>query len=116
MTIRRKVIPALVSARARLCELGQLAQCRLEDLAGLAHQSGSIHDSRGIGEGAGNADADRARAAEQRIGIGTAGMALDQNLALEGVSLRRVTAGVKQIGIAAEYFAIPEHDHTAALA
>src|SRR5260370_31983769 len=43
-------------------------------------------------------------------------MALDQNLALEGVALRRVAAGVKQIGIAAEDFAIPEHDHAAAFA
>jgi hypothetical protein len=43
-------------------------------------------------------------------------MALDQNLALEGVALRRVAAGLKQIGIAAEDFAIPEHDHAAALA
>src|SRR4030081_2412820 len=46
----------------------------------------------------------------------TAGMALDQHLALEGIPLRRIAAGVKQIGIAAEDFAIPEHDHAAALA
>jgi hypothetical protein len=43
-------------------------------------------------------------------------MALDQHLALEGIPLRRIAAGVKQIGIAAEDFAIPEHDHAAALA
>jgi hypothetical protein len=54
--------------------------------------------------------------AEQRIGVRTAGMALDQNLALEGIALGRVAAGVKQIGIAAEDLAIPEHDHAAALA
>src|ERR1700716_3538647 len=43
-------------------------------------------------------------------------MALDQNLALEAIALRRVGAGVKQISIAAEDFAIAEHDHAAALA
>jgi hypothetical protein len=43
-------------------------------------------------------------------------VALDQHLAFESIPLRRVTAGVKQIGIAAEDFAIPEHDHAAAFA
>jgi hypothetical protein len=43
-------------------------------------------------------------------------MALNQHLAFESVALRRVGAGVKQIGIAAEDFAIPEHDHAAAFA
>src|ERR1019366_6241099 len=63
-----------------------------------------------------DANADRTRPAEQRIGIGTGGMALDQNLALEGIALGHIAAGVKQIGIAAEDLAIPEHDHAAALA
>lgn len=43
-------------------------------------------------------------------------MALDQHLALEGISLRRVAAGVIQIGIAADDLALPEHDHAAAFA
>src|ERR1700678_3535999 len=43
-------------------------------------------------------------------------MALDQHLAFEGIALRGVGADVKQIGIAAEDFAIPEHDNAAALA
>src|SRR5438445_10191936 len=43
-------------------------------------------------------------------------MALDQNLALKGVVLYGVGAGVKQIGIAAQDFAVAEHDHSAALA
>src|ERR1700716_2841989 len=42
--------------------------------------------------------------------------AVGQDRALEGVPLRRIAAGVKQIRIAAEDFALPEHDHTAALA
>ena len=82
----------------------------------LALPTRAIHDGRGIGERAGDADADRGRAAKQRIGIGAAGMALDQNLALEGVAFRRIAAGIKQIGIAAEDSAIPEHDHAAAFA
>src|SRR6202011_3156442 len=99
-----------------LVDLGEFAQGCFEDLAGPAHKSGPIHPSGRIGERAGDADADRTRPAEQRIRIATAGMALDQYLALEGVPLRRIAAGVKQIGIAAEDFAIPEHDHAAALA
>ena len=43
-------------------------------------------------------------------------MALDQHLALEGIPLRRVAAGVVQIGVAADDPALPEHDHAAALA
>src|SRR5258705_5587757 len=109
MTNRRESHYALVS-------IGQLAQRRLEDLAGLAYQRRSVHPRGGVGEGAGDADADRARAAEQRIDVGTAGMTLHQNLALEGVPFRRIGAGVKQIGIAAEDLAIPEHDHAAAFA
>ena len=70
----------------------------------------------GIGEGAGYADADRGRAAEQRIGVGAGGVALHQHLALEGVALHRVAAGVKQIGVAAEDLAVTEHNHAAALA
>src|SRR5947207_15802577 len=41
-------------------------------------------------------------------------MTLDQNLALKGVVLYGVGAGVKQIGIAAQDFAVAEHDHSAA--
>src|ERR1700692_968143 len=43
-------------------------------------------------------------------------MALDQYLAFEGIALRSVGADVKQIGVAAEDFAIPEHNNAAALA
>src|ERR1700719_5313848 len=43
-------------------------------------------------------------------------MALDQYLAFEGIALGSVGADVKQIGVAAEDFAIPEHDNAAALA
>src|SRR6516164_1895191 len=43
-------------------------------------------------------------------------MALNENLALEGVSLHRVAAGVEQIGVTAENPAVPEQDHAAALA
>ena len=43
-------------------------------------------------------------------------MALDQDFALEGIALRRIGAGVKQIGIAAEDLAVPEQDHAAAFA
>ena len=54
--------------------------------------------------------------AEQRIGVGAGGVALDQNLALEGITLHRVAAGIEQIGVAAEDLAVPEQDHAAALA
>ena len=43
-------------------------------------------------------------------------MALDQHFAFEGIPLRRVAAGVVQIGIAADDLAIQEHDHAAAFA
>src|SRR5258708_30415530 len=43
-------------------------------------------------------------------------MALDQHLALEGIPLRRVAAGVIQIGVAADDLALPEHNHAAAFA
>src|SRR6202034_2106174 len=99
-----------------LIAVGQPAQGRLEDLAGLADKSRSVHDGCGVGEGAGNADADRARSAKQWILIRAAGVALDQYLAFKGITLRGVGAGVKQIGIAPDDLAIPEHDNTAALA
>ena len=70
-----------------------------------------------VGEGAGDADADRGRAAEQRIVVvARECVALHQHLALEGVVLHRVAAGVKQIGVAAEDLAVAEHNHAAALA
>src|ERR1039457_1996974 len=77
-------------ACTNLVDLGQFAQSRLEDLAGLAHKRRPTHDRRRIGERAGDADADRTRPAEQRTGVGTRGMALNQNLALEGIALRRI--------------------------
>jgi len=57
-------------------DLGEFAQRRLEDLAGLPTSGRSISSSRRIGEGAGDADADRTRPTEQRVRIGAAGMAL----------------------------------------
>src|SRR5437868_6515904 len=99
-----------------LIGVGQFAQSRREYLAGLAYQGGAIHDACGVGEGAGHPDADRARTAEQRIGIGATGMALHQHLAFEAVAFGRVGAGVKQIGIAAEDLAIAEHHYAATLA
>ena len=50
------------------------------------------------------------------LASGLRGVALHQHLALEGVALHRVAAGVKQVGVAAEDLAIPEQDHAAALA
>src|SRR6185437_949016 len=94
-----------------LITVGQLAQGRLEDLAGLADKSRSIHDSGCVGKGARNADADRTRPTEQRTLVRAAGMALDQNLPFEGVALRGVSADIKQIGIPAEDFAIAEHEN-----
>src|SRR5664279_2230140 len=84
-----------IETEKALVGVGQFAQRRLEDLAGLADQSRSVHHAGAVGEGTGDADAHRARAAEQRVGVGTGGMALDQNLALEGVALGRVAASVK---------------------
>ena len=56
-------------------------------------------------------------AAEQRIGVlARGGVTLHQHLALEGVALHGVAAGVKQIGVAAEDLAVAEQNHAAALA
>src|ERR1700761_1136198 len=99
-----------------LVSLGQLAQGRPEDLTGLADKRGSVHDGLAIGEGAGNANAHRTGATEQRALVRAVGVALDQDLALEGVALGGVSADVIQISVAAEDFAVPEHDHAAALA
>ena len=44
------------------------------------------------------------------------GVALHQHLALEGVALHGVAAGIEQIGVAAEDLAIAEQNHAAALA
>src|SRR3954447_4824778 len=101
---------------ARLIGIGQFAQRRREDLTGFAYQRGAVHDTRGIREGAGYTDTDRVRPAKERTLIGAAGMTLDQHLALERVVLRRIAAGVEQIGIAAEDFPVAEHDHATALA
>src|SRR3954453_1065463 len=101
---------------ARLIGIGQFAQRRREDLTGFAYQRGTVHDTRGIREGAGYTDTDRVRPAKKRTLMGAAGMTLDQHLALERVALRRVAAGVEKIRIAAEDFPVAEHDHAAALA
>src|SRR4051794_28710817 len=99
-----------------LITIRQLAQRRAKNLAGLSDQRGAVHHAGRVGEGAGDADADRGRAAEQRIGVGAGGVALHQHLALEGVALHRIGAGVEQIGVAAKDLAIPEKNHAAALA
>src|SRR3954447_10530045 len=102
--------------RERLFDLGELAQCRPESLAGLPDQRGPVHDCCRISEGAGDADTDRARPAEQRTDVGTGGMALDENLASESAFSYRVGAGVIQVSIAANDSAVSEDDHAAALA
>src|SRR5205823_7150826 len=99
-----------------LVGVGQFTQSRREYLAGLAYQGGAIHDACTIGESAGHPDADRIRAAEQRTGIGATGMALHQHLTLEAVAFGRVGAGVKQIRVAPEDLAVPEHHYAATLA
>src|SRR5216683_3154274 len=93
-----------------------LLQGGAENLAGFADQRRSIHDPACLGEGSGDADADRGRAAEQGIGVGAGGVALHKNLALEGVILHGVGAGIKQVSVAADDLTVAEHDHAAALA
>src|SRR4051812_17902478 len=84
-----------------LITVGELAQGRAKNLAGFADQRSAVHHRGSVGEGPGDADADRRWPAEQRIGIGTAGVTLHQHLALEGVALYGIAAGVEQIGVAA---------------
>src|SRR6185312_6946566 len=101
----------------RLIDIRQLVQGGAEDLARFADERGSIHAAAGIGKSSGNADADRIGAAEQRIVIVARGsVALHQDLALEGVALHGVAAGIKQVGVAAENLAVPEQNDAAALA
>ena len=50
------------------------------------------------------------------LSLARGGVALHQHLALEGVALHGVAAGVKQIGIAAENLAVAKQNHPAALA
>jgi hypothetical protein len=99
-----------------LVDIRKPAQRRAEDLAGLADQRGARHLAARLGEGAGDADADRARTAEQWIVIPTGGVALDQHLALEGVVPHRVAADVIEISVAADDLAVAEYDHAAAFA
>src|SRR5665213_2449883 len=114
---RRPNRPLMSLRGASLIGVGEEEQRRLENLAGLADQRGAVHDCGIVGVGAGNADANRTRAAEQRVGIRATGMALDQHLALEGIAgFDGIAADVKQVSVAAEDFAIPEHDNAAALA
>src|SRR5436309_7535803 len=96
--------------------VSQLPQRCAKNLAGFADQRGAVHDSGGVGEGAGYADADGVRSAEQRVGIQARGMALHQHLAPEGVSLHGVAAGIKQERVAAEDLPVAKQDHAAALA
>src|SRR5215472_2385956 len=89
-----------------------------KDLAVLADQRGSVHHPARVGEGAGNADADRSGAAEQRIVVvARRGVTLHQDLAPEGiVVLHRVGSGIEKIGIAADDLAVAEYDDAATLA
>src|SRR5262249_7780302 len=106
----------LIRAKA-LADIGKLVQRCAKYLAGLADQRRSIHHAAGVGEGSGDTDADRSRAAEQWIVVRAwGGVPLHEHFALEGVVLDRVGAGVKQIGIAAEDLSIAEQNHSAALA
>src|SRR3954469_21587496 len=82
--------------------VGKLPQRGAKNLAGFADQRGAVHDRGGVGEGAGYADADRVRAAEQRIFVRAGGVALHQHLALESVALYGVAAGIEQECVAAE--------------
>src|SRR5215217_9605137 len=100
-----------------LVDIRQLVEGGAEDLARFADQRGSVHAAAGIGESSGYADADRTGAAEQRIVIvARGGVALHQDLALEGIALHGVAAGIKKIGVAAENLAVPEQNDAAALA
>ena len=100
-----------------LIDIRQLVQGGAEDLARFADERGSVHAAAGIRESSGYADADRIGPAEQRIVIVTrGGVALYQDLALEGIALHGVAAGIKQIGVTAENLAVPEQNDAAALA
>ena len=48
--------------------------------------------------------------------VARGGVTLYQDLALEGIALHGVAAGIEQIGVAAENLAVPEQNDTAALA
>src|SRR6185437_8321501 len=101
----------------KLVDVGELVQRGAEDLAGLADQCGAIHASAGVGERAGDTDANRGGPAEQwLVVIAGRGVALHQHLALEGVVLDRVAAGIEQVGVAADDLAVAEHNNPAALA
>src|SRR4051794_40671136 len=100
-----------------LVGLCKLVQRRAENLAGLSNQCCARHVPARLREGATEADADRGRAAEQRIVVAPRrGVTLDQHLALEGVVLHRVAAGVIEVGIAAKNLAVAKQNHAAALA
>src|SRR3569832_1565413 len=95
---------------------GQPAQRGGEDLAGFADQRRAAHVGRGIGEGTGDADADRVGSAKQRGNIGARCVAPDQNLALEGIFLHGVTADIEEKYVTAKDLAVAKQDDAAALA
>src|SRR6185312_16801900 len=81
-----------------LIDVGKFVQRRAKDLAGLADQGRPIHRPTGVGEGAGYADADRGRSAEQGIVVvARRRVTLHQHLAPEGVLLHRIGAGVEKV-------------------
>src|SRR5882757_366740 len=110
--------PYASSRRANdLVGIREPVQRRPKNLAVFADQRRAVHGAARVGEGAGYADADRVGSAEQRVVVvARGGVALHQHLALEGVALHGVAAGVKQIGVAAEDLSVPEQNHAAALA
>src|ERR1700758_5310213 len=89
-----------------LIDIRQPAQGRAEQLARAADQRGAVHHGVTVGESAGDADADRVRAAEQGIVVLARCVATDQHLALEGVVLHRVGADVIKISVTADDLAV----------
>src|SRR5262249_31153402 len=81
--------------RLALVGLCKFSQRGPEDLTGLADERRAAHFACGVGKCAGDADAHREVPAEQGACVGAGGMALNDNFALEGISLHRVVAGIK---------------------
>ncbi len=105
------IVPRLISFR-------ELVQRGAENQAGLADERCARHLRAGVRVGPADADADRGRAAEQRIVIAPRrGVPLHQHLAFEGVVvLHDVAAGVIEVRIAAKNLAVAKKNHAAALA
>ncbi len=98
--------------------IGQPAQRRAKNLAVLADQRGAVHHRGLVVVGAGDADADRLRAAEQRAHGRARRVLLDRDLALEraGLGVDHIAAGIEQEGVAAEDLAVAKNHDTATLA